>query len=269
MVIDYEGEMPGHGGELVTAAFLETKAVTTDGNPASVNLNEPTTLGFLIDLRCSTGVAILKKVMGSIGITKLIWGADLDLQSLMYQRMPLPLEVDPVSVIDVQLGFSDRHHRLGMQRMLQRVPEKFTRGLPDKEQIDFASFHSRNQRSMPLPLSARNAAYAVDDIHRIQAILMSQTPESGSYKAAKSLTDKIVEETRADPYGLQCLQSELQYFHRKWGIKKTAGAVEIKRRILAIPVELRDKSVQQAEQQVDAVLSLAGVPIPEDLSFGQ
>jgi len=269
MVIDFEGEMPGHGGELVTAAFFETKAVTVDGNPASSKPDEPMKLGFLIDLRCSSGVAILKKVMSSIGITKLIWGANRDLESLMYQRMPVPLEVDPVAIIDVQLGFSLPHQRLGMQRMLQHVPAQFTRGLPDKEQIDFGSFHSRNRRSMPLPLSARNAAYAMDDLHRIQAILMSQTPAGGSYKVAKSLTDETVKQTRADPYGLHALQAELQWLNRKMGTKKIASAVEIKRRILAAPVELRTYDVQRAEHQVDAVLSRAGVSIPEDLSFGQ
>ena len=48
----------------------------------------------------------------------------------MFQKRPHPLEVEPSSVIDIQLAFSEPNRRLGMQRMLETVPGQFIEGLP-------------------------------------------------------------------------------------------------------------------------------------------
>ncbi|CAE8619449.1 unnamed protein product [Polarella glacialis] len=143
MISDFEGEMPGHGGELVTAAFLPTIAVDKDNLACLPQVGQqPAALGLLVDLRSSLGVLVLKRVMESKAITKLIWGADADLQSLIFQALPAPLNVQPETVIDIQLAYSEPTRRLGMQRMLESVPANLVRGLPCKEQIDFDNFHS-------------------------------------------------------------------------------------------------------------------------------
>lgn len=269
MIADFEGEMPGHGGELVTAAFQETRAV--DGDSLSTQLAEThktPVMGLLIDLRCRAGVAVLKRIMESRQITKLIWGADADLQSLMYQEFPIPLGVQPQAVVDIQLAFSDRSRRLGMQRMLERVPRQFVAGLPAKSQIDFDSFHSKNRRCMPLPLSVTDAMYAMDDLHRIEAILRSQSPPGDSYGQARRSTDITIAETRGDPYGIKGLKSELMWFEKKTGQKKVVKAVEIKRHVLTIRARGPEVGiVGKAERKVDPVLRQAGVTIPADLSF--
>lgn len=272
MIADFEGEMPGHGGELVTAAFLATALVDSGrlAQPPEAAAR-PDMLGLLIDLRSRPGAALLEQIMRSRGIVKLIWGADADLQSLMYQDVPVPLRAEPASVVDVQLAFSGPNRRLGMQRMLESVPPRLLAGLPNKAQIDFDAFHSRNRRAMPVPLSRRDAAYAMDDLHRIDAILHSMAPSGGSYAGARRATEQILEATRADPFGLNSLVSELQWFEKKWGVKKLAKAVGIKRQILAIRAKLAGSAepswVSSAEQRVDAELSRARVRIPADLSF--
>jgi len=272
MIADFEGEMPGHGGELVTAAFLATALVDSSSlaqRPEAAA--RPDTLGLLIDLHSRPGVALLEQIMRSKGIVKLIWGADADLQSLMYQEMPVPLKAEPASVVDIQLAFSEPNRRLGMQRMLESVPPHFLAGLPNKAQIDFDAFHSLNRRAMPVPLSRHDAAYAMDDLHRIGAILHSQPPPGGSYESARRATEQILKATRADPQGLKSLASELQWFEKRRGVKKLVKAVEIKRHILAIRARLAGAAepgfVQSAEQRVDAELGRASVRIPADLSF--
>ena len=63
-----------------------------------------------------------------------MWGADSDFEGLMHQEMPIRLKVLPQAVVDVQLAFSSGERRLGMAKMLERLPKSFIERLPDKQQ---------------------------------------------------------------------------------------------------------------------------------------
>jgi len=285
IIADFEGEMPGHGGELVTAAFLPTNAVdkaTLKWEPRGM----PRTPGLLVDMRCRLGVKVAKKIMESTRLTKLIWGASADFQALMHQDSPVPLGMRPRETVDVQLAFSEPRRRLGMATMLERVPARFVEGLPAKDQIDFDAIYSRNRRALPLPLSRTTAAYAMDDLHRIEAILRSQAPPYGTYFFAACLTRETAEATRRDPLGAGSLQSKIARFRNRaeaisegktqLGVRQLAAAVRVKRHILssrAKGVEAQQGGffassfLAAAEREVDALLKRNGVKVPADLSF--
>jgi len=226
----------------------------------------------LIDVRTSSCVDILKCIMESPRILKVMWGADGDCQSLMYQTAPVPLQVQPASVLDVQLAFSTPVRRLGMKHMLEAVPKELLLNMPEKEQIDWDTPHSLNARALPFPLSSRDAAYAMDDVLRIEAILRSQAAPGGSYVCARASTDAILEEIRGDPCGLKALQTKFQWFQRYIGLKKTVAAVGLKRHILALRArgaELGDQEalVSNIEDIVAVQLLASKVVVPADLSF--
>ena len=63
-----------------------------------------------------------------------MWGADSDFEGLMHQEIPIRLKVLPQAVVDVQLAFSSGERRLGMAKMLERLPKSFIERLPDKQQ---------------------------------------------------------------------------------------------------------------------------------------
>lgn len=269
MIADFEGEMPGHGGELLTAQFQLT--CTVDGGtltPHPLPSGSPTTLGLLVDLRTRPCITLVRRIMESSRITKLMWGANGECQSLMYQARPMPLRVQPVAVVDIQSSFRG----FGMATMLVHVPKRLLVGLPKKEQIDFDGLHSVNRRAFALPLTYRSVVYAIDDIHRIEAILRSKIPPAGNYTAARLATERMLSELRADPLGLQALGQRMGWFETRSGVKRTKKAVEIQRHILS----LRDRGVElgadkglidQMEEEVVAELRRAGVTVPEDLSF--
>ena len=76
-----------------------------------------------------------------------------------------------------QLGYSSPGKLLGMARMLQRVPYNAVKGLPSKELPgDFYAPQAANRRCLTLPMDHAFTAYALDDLHRIEAILLTQTP---------------------------------------------------------------------------------------------
>merc|ERR1711939_1043037 len=115
--------------------------------------------------------------MESSDIVKLIWGAVSDVQSLLHQEQPRRLGIQVRSLVDVQLGFSTHDRRLGLARIpRENVHQSLLAGLPAKEVIDFNSPHSENRRALPIPLSETAAKYAMDDLHRLEAVLRSQCP---------------------------------------------------------------------------------------------
>jgi len=164
------------------------------------------------------------------------------------------------------------------------VQSELTDALPEKEQIDFDFFHSRNQRSMPLPLTTNDATYAVDDLHRIEAILRSQTPNKGSFASAKLQTLEIANKIMMDPHGVNAIQDEYNWLLKKKANKakgkgkgkgKVKGkeaqllsmAVEIKRSVLTMPNDVKTDFVKTVEEEVDNLLGAAKVHVAEDLSF--
>jgi hypothetical protein len=123
LIVDFEGDMPGYGGEIVCAQLMWTNAIEakTLAPPAS-GLGATPCLppGMLIDMRDADSRAIVKGIMETESITKLIWGADGDCVTLAN-----PLGADaPISsrnVVDVQLGFSTPSRRIGLARILDTV----------------------------------------------------------------------------------------------------------------------------------------------------
>lgn len=282
VIADFEGENMGWGGELTMAQFLATTALdpATLRRSDSVSQGSDREMGLLIDARSTAGVVLIRKVMESKKITKVIWGADGDLISLRHQGClsaalaPFPA-IASVNVIDAQLGFSTVSKRLGMKRMLERVPFGKIRTLPSKDLEDsFYDAFGRNKRCFRLPLTKRLALYAIDDLHRIEAILETQTPPGGSYAAAKRTTDMFLATLDTPSSGVSWLQLEKGYYTRKFGSKRTQKAVQFTRAVrhleMAFGKELTShdrRIMESAKHAVAPELRKVGVVIPDTLAF--
>ncbi|CAK0895116.1 unnamed protein product, partial [Prorocentrum cordatum] len=158
-------------------------------------------LGLLVHLEGEGRIGLLRRIMESARIVKVMWGVRGDCESLLYQHWPVQLAVTPEAIVDAKAAFLG----LGMGKMLAHVPPEHLEGLPQKEQIDFDSAHAANREALPLPLGLTAARYAVDDLHRIEAILLHKLPRSGSYAEARSATDSLLAALRGDPCGLESL----------------------------------------------------------------
>eukprot|EP00928_Gymnodinium_smaydae_P003797 TRINITY_DN11340_c1_g1_i3.p1 TRINITY_DN11340_c1_g1~~TRINITY_DN11340_c1_g1_i3.p1 ORF type:complete len:567 (+),score=96.03 TRINITY_DN11340_c1_g1_i3:68-1768(+) len=276
LLVDFEGEMPGYGGELICAQVqlcpaLDAETLVAKSLPVGQRFCAP---GLLIDLRTEKCVDVMRRIMESSSLIKVSWGANGDCQSLMYQTCPVPLKTVPTSLIDAQIAF-DSKFRIGMGRMLEHVPAHLLVGLPTKEQIDWDAFHSRNCRALPVPLERTHARYAVDDLHRMEAILCSKAPPTGSYVEARAATAEMLAALQADPCGLTALAEELSWFERRDGVRRTVKAVQIARHLRSVRDRLASSSVDETERAwveriegiVDAELDLRGVRVADDLSF--
>merc|ERR1711964_718754 len=123
--------------------------------------------------------------------------------------------------------------------MLERVPQEAVAELSKRSAMDFDTPHSRNRRAMPLPLDDNAATYAVDDLHRLEIILRSQTPRSGNYFDARNQTNAFTCRMLHDAAGtsaekMQQLQSSLQ--RCKTDVQKLTIAVRVKRHMLALRI---------------------------------
>jgi len=283
LLVDFEGEMPGHGGE-VSIAQLQFSQVLDSKTlcPRRLHpLQRFQTPGFLIDLRSSTGVEIIRQVMGSYTLLKILWGAQGDCQCLMYQLRPCYIGVYPINTLDAQVAFDERN-LIGMGKMLQTVPAETKAGLPVKEeQINWDAAHCENKRALALPLSRESALYAVDDLHRIEAILGTKLPPSGSYVSALAHTTNMLLGLRQDPCGLATLQQDLIWLEKRDGTKKMVKAVQIARHCISIQQRFAyaghgttlecypdiQNSVQTALARANEVLQTHSVQVALDLSF--
>ncbi|CAK9111634.1 unnamed protein product [Durusdinium trenchii] len=275
LLADFEGEMLGYCGELSTAALLETKVLDQNLRPLSANALGHAPLGLLIDLRSTPCIDAFRPLMESPKIMKVMWGADADFESLLHQEIPIHLKIQPQAVTDLQLAFSSGDRRLGMARMLERLPADLMSPLPDKKQIDWHAFHSQNRRALHLPMSFMEATYAMDDLHRIEAILATVKPSSSSYQAARKSTDEVLADVKADPCGWRSLERNECFYHKSLGVRKLSCAVRLVRHSVALRrrerngLDLGEKKekAQQIEKWAASELAAAGVVIPEDLSF--
>jgi hypothetical protein len=274
----------GWGGELITAQFLVTEALDNETLVRTGHENNNERTGLFIDARCPQGAELVRMIMESDNLTKLIWGADGDLVSLRHQGC-LPAaaakyeSIFPTNVVDVQLGFSNETQRMGMARMIERVPsDNYTlRRLPNKElSPTFYSSFGQNKRCFAIPLSNELALYSVDDLHRIEVILQTRDPDVRDYASAKTLTLKIIGslESPSDSV-VKWVDRERQFFDRKYGSKKQEKAVQLARAVrhaeLAFGAESlssQDKlDLDKALKMVTIALDENGVDIPDDLSF--
>ncbi|CAJ1366434.1 unnamed protein product [Effrenium voratum] len=276
LLVDFEGEMPGHGGE-ISIAQLQYTAVLDPRTLAARRLNRNQdqrfqSPGFLIDLRSPLCIELIRQVMEDPFITKILWGANGDCQCLMYQQRPRPLGIRPQRIIDAQVAF-DNQNRIGMAKMLGQVPNEIKAGLPTKEdQIKWDFFHCKNDRALSLPLSRQSALYAVDDLHRIEAILGSKQPPSGSYAGALHLTSTLVQDLCDDPFGMKTLEQDLRWLEKRDGTKRSVKAVQILRHCNSISLRGAPLDKRQTElfatAKAQALQALENnVEVRMDMSF--
>lgn len=274
LVADFEGEFTGFEGELVTAAFRQTFTLDKNGlRPLSGSKGEQSSVGILADMRCPGAASLVKRVMESTAITKIIWGADGDLTALSYTPAQQPLSIFANNVVDAQLGFSTEKKRLGMAKMLERLPEAEVSRLTKRDAIDFEASHSRHRRALAFPLSSNNSLYAMDDLHRLDLILRTQRPPSGSYAEARNQAEGFVCRLRQTPkeVSLERVKQLEGAFQRKTGAQKLVHAVRIKRHVVALRIlgldVLHLPGGTAFVQQVDQVLAEGGVVVPDSLVF--
>jgi len=131
-------------------------------------------------------------------------------------------------------------------------------------------------QALPCPASPYeyNAAiYAMDDLHRLDLILRTQRPPSGSYTEARNETEAFVCRLRDTPkdVSLERIKQLEGFFQRSIGAKKLTLAVRIKRHVVALRILGLDvlglEGGMTFVQQVDQVLAEGGVIVPENLIF--
>jgi len=285
VLADFEGEMPGIGGELICATFQRNLAIDPKSLQQVKCQGIGRDMGLLIDLRCSEGVDLVRQVMESSAITKMIWGADGDVASLRYGPPAAPFSISSVQVVDVQLAFSTPTRRLGMAKMMERLPSEILPvDLPSKNAcIDFSRNHAFNRRALQLPLPTQVAAYAMDDLHRLDLVLQHQRPSGNAgYVQALNATDALHCVLFQKPV-VYC-SDQLRRWHatlqKITGLGRQMKAVQIKRTMMAlkrcVPVDkiatqLAGTEVlefQAIEADADKVLAEVGVIVPDDLSLG-
>ena len=162
-----------------------------------------------------------------------------------------------------------------MARMLERVPRSAVKGLPGKDLPgDFYAPKARNRRCVALPMSRTFTLYAVDDLHRIEAILCTQSPSGGSFRAAKAETDRGVQQLEGPEGGITWLHNEMQYYSRTRGQQKTGKAVQIARAVRHMEMVFAGTltpaqrlSLSRSTELITPELRSRGVAIPDDLGF--
>eukprot|EP00933_Yihiella_yeosuensis_P060083 TRINITY_DN6206_c0_g5_i1.p1 TRINITY_DN6206_c0_g5~~TRINITY_DN6206_c0_g5_i1.p1 ORF type:complete len:505 (-),score=125.97 TRINITY_DN6206_c0_g5_i1:123-1637(-) len=271
VLADFEGEMTGLEGELLSAAFQRTLVLDAKSLRPQSCAAASSEMGLLFDLRCSEGVELTKRLMESDSVCKMIWGAAGDITSLRFTPVRKPLSITSASVVDAQLAYSSVGRRLAMEKMLERVPPKNIASLPAKGSIDFLSAHAFHRRALALPLQRDSAVYAVDDLHRLEAVLLSQKPSAGSYLAAQSQTSSLHSRLLNSPAtaAQESLAGQAAAFEKLTGLDKQLAAVRAKRRILAMRALGFSVDESSTEKLADAILKEAKVVIPKDLEFGK
>ena len=252
LLTDFEGENMGWGGVLETAQFLPTKIM----NPVTLHvecITTPDTIdsfflpGLLVDARGPKGAGIIKRIMESNQIIKLIWGADGDCASLCHQDN---LQIRPVHVVDVQLAYSSPGKRLGMAGALERVPQSFIKDLPSKQSNPSKySPQAFNKRCNVLPCGREDELYAMDDLHRILAIISTKPPSMRSFSDAKAMTDQLISNLQNPTGGLAWLRQESGYYNRKHGMVKSQKAVQFARACVHIELVF-GATLNTSEKQV-------------------
>lgn len=272
------GENLGWGGELMIAQFLVRHHFDTQSMQPLAEVATPTKrLGLLLDARCDHSVDLIRRIMTSSRLVKLLWGADSDLVSLCHQwcltcALAKFSSIEARNVIDLQLAYSSVGRRMGMSRALELYVRQ-SRSLLSSSDLPKTFYMplSRNKRVLQFPLAKHIALYAVDDLHRIEAILSEARPPGGTYLSAKAETEQI--QAKIATWDVDWLHLESRYFSRKYGWIQTAKAVQIARAIRHMELSMGNppmstKSIiDGCTAQVRPVLRRNGVTIPSDLSF--
>ena len=125
-----------------------------------------------------------------------------------------------------------------------------------------------------MPMGPEISLYALDDLHRITAILCTQRPDSGSYENAKEQTSAYIDDLETPQGGLDWLLREASFFGRKHGQQKSEKAVQLYRAArnleLVFAAELsanQESQIVRVKETVAADLRARRVRLPDDLSF--
>ncbi len=271
MFADFEGEMPGFGSDISVAQFMRTSAMQHDrSEKKKTSLPPPESVGYLFDLRDAGGVLMTKRIMESSAVSKIIWGATGDLTSMRHQKSLGGIR--PKNVMDIQLAYSRPGRLLGMAKMLdQRVPYSFKKQLPGKDIHQDWSPRAYNRRCVPLPISRGFALYAMDDLHRIDAIVRSQDMALRRYLATKEETKRFIVSIETASGALKSLFYNFKFFERKHGMQKKIKAVEFTRQIINIlgifGSSLSANEARKIDQIKKSIQPYLVCEVPNDLSF--
>ena len=211
--------------------------------------------------------------MESPSLCKLIWGSDSDLIALRWN----PTEgkrIHSKNVIDVQLGYSRHGRRLGMERAMNDVPYSKRSSLSSaKHDPSYYFPQGENKRCTAIPASRDHEIYAMDDLHRIELILLHKP--CSSFLPAKELTERDITKIDSGAFLFEWLQLEQGYYDRNYGSRKSQKAVQFRRAIVHIKMVLAGQLsasqkmiLARVDSKVANELRLRKVVIKDgDLSF--
>jgi hypothetical protein len=259
--VDFEGEMLGYSGEMVSAQFLLRSGSGSDSGSGSGSDSDSTptpapTPGLLVDMTSPTCIALAKRILECGSLRKIGWGIESDVASLMHQHTPVRLDIHPTNMVDAQLctrfsASAARWHRKSLARALRDVsPRELLKGLPRKDGcIEWDACYARHTRAMPFPLTPEQCGYAIDDLHRIELVVTHSSSSRSSrhtnrlslsphpiseemWAAAARLSETVTDAIRTDMHGMDWLNCQITTYET--GMRKSHPIVKMLSRAVAM-----------------------------------
>ena len=281
LVIDFEGEMLGHGGFMVSGALRF--------------VNDTTTCGLLIDMEYEPGIDLMRSILENDVHQKIIWGAESDCCSLLHQKRPRRIDITPEKIYDIQLRFSEINQafrynpirRLSLKKALDILASKsphLLKDLPEKDCIDWNAAYAKNHRVLTRPLGKKNMSYALDDLCRIEMVIQRQDQlhTFQTIEDTEQITNSLLKSWIDDPNGIRWFWNKWQQF-KKALARNRGSATErqiphanvLLRHIITILHHTKNVQLSPSDQReftyahkfIDSKLKLLNVHIPKDLSF--
>ena len=148
------------------------------------------------------------------------WGVNCDCESVMCQIVPIPLQVEPVRIVDIQLAFSVPRRRQIMVHMFSVCRVTCLPTCRRTSRLTGMVFHSRNCQALEILLSYRAAACAMDHVCWIDVILRSQSVPCEYYASACIATEYVLTQMVADPHGVKALKMRFQWINKCSGARR-------------------------------------------------
>lgn len=208
LLMDFEGEMPGHSGELYFAQLRATKVLEW-ADPGCITrqseANQWQVPGLLLDMASPANLDLIKRVLANEKILKVSWGSRNDLESLIHHTPLLGHAVvrellDVVNLLDAQISFSINEKCLvSLSNMISLVNQEFVIEAPSWDH-----FHKRNERANRRPFSMSFLEYGAMNLLQLEVILASKSP-GWSYPHAFRKTGELIRQVKEDKFGLGTL----------------------------------------------------------------
>jgi hypothetical protein len=280
IVIDFEGEMLGHGGFLVSGALRF--------------VNDTTTCGLLIDMEYGPGIDLMRCILENVIHQKILWGAESDCCSLLHQKRPRRIGIRPENMYDIQLRFSEINHafrynqirRLSLKKALDALAcrdSELLQDLPEKDCIDWNAAYEKNHRVLTRPLGKDKMSYALDDLCRIETVIQrqDQLDVCQTIEYTQNLTDSLLQSWINDPNGIRWFWNKWKQFKStktrhgermmRWQIPH---AIVLLRHVITIQNDTNanlspsdKREFAHARRVIQTDLKSFDIHIPEDLSF--